>query len=121
MPNARSRRRGQAPQPRSGAPKAQGLTAATCSAAQSGVPSLAIRHTKSPSSTKAAAPKAASTRPKIYTSLTDVTRAEPRRLGSIQPTLTGLTLPIRSWLRIPLIVNGQSVFTIRRNAHIGYD
>src|SRR4051794_12917774 len=46
MPNARARCRGQAPQPRSGAPKAQGLTAATRSAARSGVPSLAIHHAK---------------------------------------------------------------------------
>jgi len=43
MPNARPRRRGQAPQPRSGAPTAQGLRAATRSAAQSGVPSCAVR------------------------------------------------------------------------------
>jgi hypothetical protein len=35
MPNARPWRRGQAPQPRSGAPKAQGLTAAIAVAAPS--------------------------------------------------------------------------------------
>ena len=73
MPNARARRRGQAPQPRSGAPQAQGLTATPRSAARSGVPSLAIRHAKSLSSTKAVAPQAISATQRIYTSLTGTT------------------------------------------------
>ena len=44
MPNARPWRRGQAPQPRSGAPKAQGWTAASAVAAPSFMPSVAQHH-----------------------------------------------------------------------------
>ena len=45
MPNARLWRRGQAPKPQSGAPKAQGLTAAIAVAAPSNVPSFALKST----------------------------------------------------------------------------
>ena len=65
MPNARPWRRGQAPQPRSGAPKAQGLTAAIAVAALSPVPSIAL------DSTDIAAKIDTSTTSRIYTSLTD--------------------------------------------------
>ena len=68
MPNARPRRRGQAPQPRSGAPKAQGLTAAAAVAAPSNVPSFARK------STGTTVLIATATTPPIYTTLTDVTR-----------------------------------------------
>ena len=73
MPFGVGRTRGQAPKPRSGAPQAQGLTATPRSAARSGVPSLAIRHAKSLSSTKAVAPQAISATQRIYTSLTGTT------------------------------------------------
>ena len=42
MPNARPQCRCQAPQPRSGAPKAQGLIGGTADAAQSALPSIAL-------------------------------------------------------------------------------
>ena len=45
MPNARLWRRGQAPKPQSGAPKAQGLTAAIAVAEPSNVPSFALKST----------------------------------------------------------------------------
>jgi hypothetical protein len=74
MPHARPWRRGQVPQPRSGAPEAQGLMAAITVAAPSQMPSVA----KHPfSSTGADTPFAASTTSRIYTSLTDVTLAPP--------------------------------------------
>jgi Conserved hypothetical protein 698 len=44
MPNLRARRGGQAPKPRSGAPKARGLTAPAAPEAQSDVPSEAKRN-----------------------------------------------------------------------------
>jgi hypothetical protein len=72
MPNARPRRRGQAPQPRSGAPKAQGLTAAIAVAAPSKVPSVA---NGAPHSTEATALIGTSTTLPNYTSFTDVTEA----------------------------------------------
>jgi len=68
MPNARPWRRGQSPQPRSGAPKAQGLTAAIAAAAQSNLPSFARK------STATTAPITSSATPAIYTTLTDVTK-----------------------------------------------
>jgi hypothetical protein len=67
MPNARPWRRGQAPQPRSGAPKAQGLTAAIAVAAPSNVPSFALK------STGITGPIGTFATPAIYTTLTDVT------------------------------------------------
>src|SRR5215831_19319954 len=70
MPNARPQRRGQAPQPHGGAPKAQGLTAAIAVAAQSTVPSIAWYTTNSISGT---APIEPSPTLRIYTCLTDVT------------------------------------------------
>jgi uncharacterized coiled-coil protein SlyX len=70
MPNARPRRRGQAPQPRSGAPQAQGFTAAIAVAAPSKVPPVA-QHP--PNSIGATAPIGTSTTLPNYTSLTDVT------------------------------------------------
>jgi hypothetical protein len=70
MPDARPRRRGQAPQPLSGAPQAQGLTAATVVAAPSKVPVVA-RHPYN--SIGATAPIGSSTTLRNYTSLTDVT------------------------------------------------
>jgi hypothetical protein len=72
MPNARPWRRGQAPTPRCGAPKAQGLTAAIAVAAQSTVPSIAHQTINS---TGARAPIGSSPTLRIYTSLTDVTTA----------------------------------------------
>jgi hypothetical protein len=48
MPNAWSRRRGQAPKPRSGAPRAQGLTPAARTRAKSGAPSHAAHHPNEP-------------------------------------------------------------------------
>ena len=69
MPNARPWCRGQAPQPRSGAPKAQGLTAATAVAVPSLVPSFALKSTGVDWSIGTSAT------PGIYTSLTDVTEA----------------------------------------------
>jgi hypothetical protein len=71
LPDARPRRRGQAPQPRSGAPKAQGLTVAIAVAAPSPVPSIAP-HTLN--SIRAAAPIGTPNTLPIYTSLTDVTQ-----------------------------------------------
>ena len=68
VPNARPWRRSQAPQPRSGAPKAQGLTAVIAVAAQSSVPSFALI------STGATGPIGTFALPRIYTALTDATR-----------------------------------------------
>jgi hypothetical protein len=59
------------PQPRSGAPKAQGLTAAIAVAALSPVPSIAL------DSTDIAAKIDTSTTSRIYTSLTDVAMGYP--------------------------------------------
>src|SRR3954468_10526275 len=70
VPDARPRRRGQAPKPRSGAPKAQGLTAAIAVAAPSPAPSITPHALNS---IGAAAPIATSTTLRIYISLTDVT------------------------------------------------
>src|SRR5215472_2335345 len=70
MPDARPRCRGQAPQPHSGAPKAQGLTAAIAAVAPSQAPSLALLALNS---IGARAPIGTSTTLRIYTRLTDVT------------------------------------------------
>jgi hypothetical protein len=67
MPNARPWRRGQSPQPRSGAPKAQGLTAAIAVVAPSNVPFFPIK------STSVDPTIGTSATPGIYTTLTDVT------------------------------------------------
>src|SRR5579859_922772 len=72
MQNARPRRRGQASQPRSGAPKAQGLTVAIAVAASSKMPSVA-KHAHN--SIGATAPISISHTLRIYTSLTDVTKS----------------------------------------------
>ena len=70
MPNARPRRRGQAPKPHRGAPKAQGLTAAIAVAGPSPVPSTAPDDPVSLNSTGAAVPMRAFATTRIYTSLT---------------------------------------------------
>src|ERR1700735_4496641 len=72
MPNTRPRRRGQAPKPHRGAPKAQGLTAAIAVAGPSPVPSIAPDDPVSLNSTGADVPMAFATL-RIYTSLTDTT------------------------------------------------
>ena len=74
MPDARPRRRGQAPKPHSGAPKAQGLTAAITVAAPSHGPSIAPVMRSTPNSTGADAPMNAFATSRIYTSLTGTTR-----------------------------------------------
>src|SRR6186997_2963493 len=73
LPDPRPGRRGQAPKPRSGAPKAQGLTAAIAVVAPSAVPSIALDFTG------VKAPIDPSTTSQIYTSLTDVTHTRPHR------------------------------------------
>ena len=78
MPNARPWRRGQAPQPRSGAPKAQGWTAASAVAAPSFMPSVAQHHPVN--STGANVPINAAATSRIYTILTDTTRIDGPRL-----------------------------------------
>src|SRR6516225_4025862 len=76
MPNARPECRCQATQPRSGAPKAQGLIAALLVAAQSAMPSIAILWSAPtavdfpPTPTASEVPQLQS---RISTSLTDVT------------------------------------------------
>jgi len=71
MPNARPERRGQAPKPRRGAPKAQGLTAAIAVAAPSPRPSsIAPDGPVSLNSTGADTPMNAFPTSRIYTSLT---------------------------------------------------
>ena len=93
MPNARPWRRGQAPKPHRGAPKAQGLTAAIAVAGPSPVPSIAPDDPVSLNSTGADVPMRAFATSRIYTSLTGTTkfgyslcceldkRGELRRLG----------------------------------------
>src|SRR6478672_1288388 len=73
MPTARPWRRGQAPQPRSGAPKAPGLTAAITVAAPSSRPSIVPDD-----STRADTPIKAFATSRIYMSLTDTTDRKPR-------------------------------------------
>src|ERR1700748_2787586 len=71
MPNARPWRRGQAPGPRSGAPKAQGWTATPAVAAQSFAPSVAAEHAVN--STGDIVPKQTSATPRFHTISTDTT------------------------------------------------
>jgi hypothetical protein len=75
MPNARPWRRGQAPEPRSGAPKAPGWTATPAVAAQSFGPSVAAEHAID--STGDIVPKRASATPRFHTTLTGTTRVRP--------------------------------------------
>lgn len=74
VPKARPWRRGQAPKPHSGAPKAQGLTAAIAVAAPSLGPSIEPDNPVSLNATGANAPMNAFATSRIYTSLTDATR-----------------------------------------------
>ena len=74
VPKARPWRRGQAPKPHSGAPKAQGLTAAIAVAAPSLGPSIAPDDPVSLNATGANAPMNAFATSRIYTSLTDATK-----------------------------------------------
>ena len=69
MPNPRPWRRGQAPKPHSGAPKAQGLTAAIAVAGPSPVPSIAPDDPVSLNSTGADVPMCAFATSRIYTML----------------------------------------------------
>jgi hypothetical protein len=95
MPNTRPRRRGQAPKPHRGAPKAQGLTAAIAVAGPSPVPSIAPDDPVSLNSTGADVPMAFATL-RIYTSLTDTTSQCPtncRRWASGDPDELGSRMP----------------------------
>jgi hypothetical protein len=92
MLNARPLRCGQAPQPRSGAPKAQGLTAAIAVAAPSKVPSVAEH---APNSIGAMAPIGTSTTSPNYTSLTDATLG-----GTSRPGEPSFPLPAGSHLTL---------------------
>src|ERR1700751_3176724 len=85
MPNARPWRRGQAPGPRSGAPKAQGWTATPAVAAQLFGPSAAAQHAID--STGDIVPKRASTTPRFHTTLTGTTIQTARALVVDRPTL----------------------------------
>ena len=78
VPKARPWRRGQAPKPHSGAPKAQGLTAAIAVAAPSLGPSIEPDNPVSLNATGANAPMNAFATSRIYTSLTDATRERCR-------------------------------------------
>ena len=84
MPNARLRRRGQAPKPHRGAPKAQGLTAAIAVAGPSPMPSIAPDHPVSLNSTDADVPMRAFATLRICTSLTATTSCRPTVLISIR-------------------------------------
>jgi hypothetical protein len=95
MPSTRPRRRGQAPKPHRGAPKAQGLTAAIAVAGPSPVPSIAPDDPVSLNSTGADVPMAFATL-RIYTSLTDTTSQCPtncRRWASGDPDELGSRMP----------------------------
>ena len=91
-PYARRWRCGQAPKPRSGAPKAQGLTASPTAAAQSDVPSSTITF-----STHPRPPIDTPITPRNYTSLTDAIRKHRnqrnsgRRPGSVEATMNSGT------------------------------
>ena len=78
VPKARPWRRGQAPKPHSGAPKAQGLTAAIAVAAPSLGPSIEPDNPVSLNATGANAPMNAFATSRIYTSLTDATKVGAR-------------------------------------------
>ena len=123
MPTARPWRRGQAPQPRSGAPKAPGLTAAITVAAPSSRPSIVPDD-----STRADTPIKAFATSRIYTSLTDTTpRRYPRRwstapTGEIEPERLSLpngvafsSLARRTWSKIadgPVLRRGTHARTV---------
>lgn len=92
MLNARPRRRGQAPKPRSGAPTAQGWTAAIAVAAQSTVPSIAWQVINSIGVT---APIDSPPTLRIYTCLTDVTPVTEAELPA--PRLYHAAFPPDSW------------------------
>jgi hypothetical protein len=77
MPNARPWHRGQVPQPRSGAPKAQDLTAAIAVAAQSSVPSIATFMENAEADQLG---PTLVTHPPIYTTLTEATDPFPARV-----------------------------------------
>src|SRR5579864_9475488 len=84
MPNPRPWRRGQAPKPHRGAPKAQGLTAAIAVEGPSPVPSIAPDDPVSLNSTGADVPMCAFAISRIYTSLTGTT---PERILDLPLTL----------------------------------
>jgi hypothetical protein len=97
MPHPRPGRRGQAPRPRSGAPKAKGLTAAIAVVAKSNVPSFALKFTC------VEGPIGASDTPAIYTTLTDVTPRGVPRLND-RRVLNGIFWVLRSgapWRDLP--------------------
>ena len=85
MPNPRPWRRGQAPKPHRGAPKAQGLTAAIAVAGPSPVPSIAPDDPVSLNSTGADVPMCAFAISRIYTSLTGTTVSLVTRLRAAAP------------------------------------
>ncbi len=94
MPHARAWRRGQSPQPCSGAPKAQGLTAAIAVAAPSDVAFFALKATSVDGSIGTSDTSA------IYTTLTDVTFASacgisehPAHSATTQPKTGALNSP----------------------------
>jgi len=96
MPKARSRHRGQAPQPRSGVPKAQGFTPAPRNAAQLSAPSRATDATSKRNTPRLAGSRPPAPTPQISTRLTDVTltdaqweKMQPFCLG--KPTDPGRT------------------------------
>ena len=94
LPDPRPGRRGQAPKPRSGAPKAQGLTAAIAVVAPSAVPSIALDFTG------VKAPIDPSTTSQIYTSLTDVTAWASAELPRHWPKLLLLRWTWDVWNRL---------------------
>src|ERR1700704_6649218 len=79
IPDARPWRRGQAPKPHSGAPKAQGLTAAIAVAAPSPVPFFVPDDPVNLNSTGADVPMNVFATSRIYTSLTGTTEETGRR------------------------------------------
>jgi hypothetical protein len=83
MPDARPWRRGQAPKPHRGAPKAQGLTAAITVAAPSPVPSIAPVMRSTPNSTGADVPMNAFATSRIYTSLTGTTACASKKVAAV--------------------------------------
>src|SRR5215813_12092415 len=97
MPDARPERRCQAPQPRSGAPKAQGLIGAFWpSTIRHAVDRCSAAMTADMISTRAAAFDGPSATTRIYTRLTDVThpRCVPGRAG-----LRTLQRRLKEWRR----------------------
>jgi hypothetical protein len=103
MPHPRPGRRGQAPRPRSGAPKAKGLTAAIAVVAKSNVPSFALKFTC------VEGPIGASDTPAIYTTLTDVTL----KVGAAKVSESGAC---RARSRLICIVDPTTVQTRKEHA-----